>query len=87
MDMHMLDSDRLLVAAPVLVEALDQLKLKPEQSSGIAAVNADECVIQVPLAVLEKLEAGESGSGDLNSDERLNLPSRLNRGDKRQRSI
>jgi hypothetical protein len=86
MEMHMLDSDRLL-AAPVLVEALDQLKLKPEQANGIGAVDTDECVIQVLLAVLQELEAGESGSGDLNSDERLKLTSRLNRGDERQRGI
>jgi len=42
MNMHVLHSDRLLVSAPVLVEALDQLKLKPEQSSSIAAVHIDE---------------------------------------------
>jgi hypothetical protein len=30
MDMHMLNPDRLLVATAVLIEALDQLKLKAE---------------------------------------------------------
>jgi hypothetical protein len=70
MDMHMLDSDRLLVAAPVLVEGLDQIKLKPEQSSGLAAVDADEGFIPVLLAVVQELEAGECGDGDLNDAER-----------------
>src|SRR6516162_762231 len=52
MKMQMLHSDRLLMVAPMLVERFYQLKLKPEQSSTIAAPNADVSFIQVKLTQL-----------------------------------
>jgi hypothetical protein len=52
MNMHMLHSDRLLIVAPMLVERLDQLKLKPEQSSSTAAINTDVSFLQVMLTGL-----------------------------------
>jgi hypothetical protein len=71
MDMHVSDFNGLLVTAPVLVQCLDELELEPQQSSSIAAVNADERFVQMPLAVLEELEAGKSCGNDLNSEQRL----------------
>jgi hypothetical protein len=50
--MHMLHSDRLLIVTPMLVERLDQLKLKPEQSSSTAAINTDVSFLQVTLTGL-----------------------------------
>jgi hypothetical protein len=47
MKMHMFHSDRLLIAAPMLVERLNQLKLKLDQSNSIAAPNIDVCVLLV----------------------------------------
>ena len=66
--MNVSDFNRLLVAAPVLVECLDQLELQAQQSSTIAPIDADECFVQMPLAVLKELEAGESRCNDLNSN-------------------
>ena len=66
--MNVSDFNRLLVAAPVLVQRSDQIKLQAQQSSGIAPVDADERFVQMPLAVLKELEAGESRSNDLNSN-------------------
>ena len=57
--MDVSDLNSLVVATPVLVQCLDQVELEPEQSSGVPRVDADERFIQVPLAVLQKLEAGK----------------------------
>src|SRR6266478_6378679 len=51
-NMHMLHSDRLLIVTPMLVERLDQLKLKPKQSSSTAAINTDVWFLQVTLTGL-----------------------------------
>jgi hypothetical protein len=85
MDVSNLDS--LLVTTPVLVQCLDQLELKPEQSSGIAPLDANERFIQMPLTVLKELEAGESGRHDLNGDEGLEFTLGFNGGDQRDRCI
>ena len=69
--MHMSDFNGLLVTAAVPVQGSDQLQLQPEQSSSIASVDANERLVQMPLAVLKELEAGESHCNDLNSDQRL----------------
>ena len=87
MDMNVSDLNGLLVAAPVPVQCLDQLELQAQQSSGIAPVDADERFVQMPLAVLKELEAGESRGNDLNSDQRLEFTLRLNGGDQRDRCI
>ena len=50
MKMHMFHSDRLLIAAPMLVEPLNQLKLKLDQSNSMAAPNIDVCVLLVTQA-------------------------------------
>ena len=74
MDMHMSDLDGLLVAAPatpVLVQCLDQLELQAQQSSAITPVNFDVRILQMPLAQLKELEAGESSCSDLNSKQGL----------------
>ena len=47
MKMHMLHSDRLLIAAPMLVERSNQLKLKPDQLIGMAAPNIDVYILIV----------------------------------------
>jgi hypothetical protein len=47
MKMHMFHSDRLLIATPMLVERLNQLKLKLDKSNSIAAPNIDVCVLLV----------------------------------------
>ena len=52
MDMHMSDFDGLFVTAPVLVQCLDQLELQAHQSSGVAPVNLDVRILQMPLAEL-----------------------------------
>ncbi len=57
MDMHLSDLEGLLVAAPatpVLVQCLDQLELQAQQSSAIAPVNLDVCILQMPLAELKE---------------------------------
>ena len=69
--MHMSDFNGLLVTAPVLVQCLDELELEAQQPSAIAAVDADERFIQMPLAALKELEAGESRCNDLNSNQSL----------------
>ena len=72
--MHMSDLDGLLVAAPaapVLVQCLDQLELQAQQSSAITPVNFDVRILQMPLAQLKELEAGESSCSDLNSKQGL----------------
>ena len=87
MDMDVPDFNSLLVATPVLVQCLDQLNLESEQSSSVPSVDADERFIQMALAVLEELEAGESGGNDLNSDQCLEFTLGLNGGDHRDRCI
>ena len=87
MDMNVSDFNSLLVATPVLVQCLDQLDLESEQSSSVPSVDADERFIQMALAVLEELEAGESGGNDLNSDQCLEFTLGLNGGDHRDRCI
>jgi hypothetical protein len=87
MDMDVSNFDSLLVTTPVLVQCLDQLELKPEQSSGIAPLDANERFIQMPLTVLKELEAGESGRHDLNGDEGLEFTLGFNGGDQRDRCI
>ena len=67
MDMHISGLDGLLVTAPVLVQCLDEFVLQPQQPSAIAAVHGDVCLLQVPLAMLQKLETSESRGNDLNS--------------------
>src|SRR4051812_35745808 len=65
-DLQMSHLDGLLVPATVLVQCLDQLELQAQQSSAIAPVNVDVCLLQVTLAALQKLEASESRGNDLN---------------------
>jgi len=78
MDVNVSDFNGLLVTTPVLVQCLDQLVLESEQSSSVPSVDADERFIQMALAVLEELEAGESGGNDLNSDQCLEFTLGLN---------
>jgi hypothetical protein len=74
MDMHMSDLEGLLVAArapPVFVQGLNQLELQAHESSGVAPVNVDVRILQMPLAELKELEAGESSCSDLNGKQGL----------------
>jgi hypothetical protein len=48
------DFDRLLVAAPITVEGLDHLILKPKQLDGIAAVYVDVVFVHVAMALSKK---------------------------------
>jgi hypothetical protein len=83
MDMNVSDFNGLIVATPVPVEHLDQLELKPEQSSSIPTIDADERFIEMLLTVRKELKAGEARDGDLNSDQRFEFTLRLNGGDQR----
>ena len=72
--MHLSDLDGLLVAAPatpVLVQCLDEVELQAQQSSAIAPVNLDVRILQMPLAELKELEAGESSCSGLNGKKGL----------------
>src|ERR1700730_7467841 len=48
------DFDRLLVAAPISVEGLDHVILKPKQLYGVVAVNVDEVLGHVAMALSKK---------------------------------
>jgi hypothetical protein len=48
------DFDRLLVAAPITVEGLDHVILKPKQLDGVVAVNVDEVLGHVAMALSKK---------------------------------
>jgi hypothetical protein len=47
---------------------LDQLELEVQQPSAIAPIDTDEGFVQMPLTLLEELEASESRGRDLDSD-------------------
>ena len=68
MDMKVSGLNGLLVAAPVLVQCLNELELQAQQSSGKAPVDADEHFVQMVLTALKELEAGESCRNYLNSN-------------------
>jgi hypothetical protein len=46
--------DRLLVAAPITLEGLDHIILKPKQLDGVVAVNVDEVLGHVAMALSKK---------------------------------
>src|ERR1700730_14644987 len=48
------DFDRLLVAAPITLEGLDHVILKPKQLDGVVAVNVDEVLGHVAMALSKK---------------------------------
>ena len=85
--MDLSDFNSLLIATSELVERLDGLELKAKQPSSKTSVDADECLIHVPLTVLEELEAGEGGSSNLNSEERLQFAARPDGGDQCDSSV
>ena len=59
------DLHRLLVAALVSVKGLDQIKLKPKQLGGIAAVDVDIDLIHVVLALAQEFEPTKAGRHNL----------------------
>ena len=46
--------DRLLVAAPITLEGLDHLILKPQQLDGVVAVYVDEVLGHLAMALSKK---------------------------------
>src|SRR6478672_2431086 len=69
--------DRLLVAAPITLEGLDHLILKPKQLDGVVAVNVDEVLGHVAMALSKKSQAGKTSRNDLHRQEGLKLGPRL----------
>src|ERR1700730_7733101 len=55
--------DCLLVAAPITLEGLDQVILKPKQLDGVVAVNVDEVLGHVAMALSKKSQAGYAPGG------------------------
>jgi hypothetical protein len=51
MDVDVPNFDCLLVATPITVEGLDHLILKPKQLDGVVAVNVDEFLGHVSMAL------------------------------------
>src|SRR3954451_21634467 len=79
--------NRLLATSLVPIESLDHLELQPEQLSSVAAVDVDVSLVHVMLALTQKLEAGKTGSGDLDGDECLHLCLRIDGGDQSDRRV
>jgi hypothetical protein len=52
--------DCLLVAAPITLEGLYHLILKPKQLDGVVAVNVDEVLGHVAMALSKKSQAGKT---------------------------
>jgi hypothetical protein len=69
--------DCLLVAAPITLEGLDHLILKPKQLDGVVAVNVDEVLGHVAMALSKKSQAGKTSRNDLHRQEGLKLGPRL----------
>jgi hypothetical protein len=61
----------LLVAPPMPVQSLYQVKLKSEQFVGVGAVSADIVVSHVPLALTQKAKSREPRRDDFNRDKGL----------------
>jgi hypothetical protein len=59
------DLHRLLVPALVSVKGQDQIKLKPKQLGGIAAVDVDIDLIHVVLALAQEFEPTKAGRHNL----------------------
>src|SRR5450759_4641013 len=59
------DLHRLLVPALMSVKGLDQIKLKPKQLGGIAAVDVDIDLIHVVLALAQEFEPTKAGRHNL----------------------
>jgi hypothetical protein len=73
------DFDCLLVAAPITVEGLDHLILKPKQLDGITAVYVDVVFGHVAMALSKKSKAGNTSRNDLHRHDGLKLAPRLHR--------
>src|ERR1700738_4662212 len=65
--------DCLLVAAPITVEGLDHLILKPKQLDGVVAVNVDEVLGHVAMALSKESEWGRTSRNDLHRQNGLML--------------
>jgi hypothetical protein len=69
MDMDVPDLHRLLVTPLMSVKGLDQIKLKPKQLGGKAAVHANVNLIHENLALTQEFEPGKAGRRDLNRNQ------------------
>src|SRR5438552_14607145 len=56
MNVDVLDHDRLAVSPPASIEGLEQVVLKLDQLVGVAAVDRDVLLAEVPLAELHHAE-------------------------------
>src|ERR1700738_4882954 len=69
--------DCLLVAALITVEGLDQVILKPKKFDRVVAVNVDEVLGHVAMALSKKSQAGKTSRNDLHRQNCLKLGPRL----------
>src|SRR3984893_4482596 len=69
--------DCLLVAALITLEGLDHVILKPKQLDGVVAVNVDEVLGHVAMALSKKSQAGKTSRNDLHRQKGLKLGPRL----------
>src|ERR1700720_3564787 len=65
--------DCLLVAALITVEGLDQVILKPKKFDRVVAVNVDEVLGHVAMALSKKSQAGKTSRNDLHRQKGLKL--------------
>jgi hypothetical protein len=86
-DVEMPDLNGLLVAPPMPVQGLDQIKLKPDQLVGVGAVSVDVVLGHVPLALTQKAKPREPGRDNLHHNEGFQFRTAVRGGDNRQRSV
>lgn len=78
MDVEMMDLHGLLMAPPMPVESLDQIKLQPEELIGVGAISSDEFLGHVVLALSQKAKSRKARCDDLDRNKRFQFRPTLN---------